>query len=86
MAARYRNVTRRRSSSVKVAVPLTTCNARVLVGNNDTDGLKSGRQVAARYRNVTRRRSSSVKVAVPLEHAMLDFLVDNSDTDGLESG
>jgi len=34
--------------------------------NNDTQALKSGRQVAVRCRNATRRRSSSVNMAAPL--------------------
>ena len=36
------------------------------IDNNDTHGLKSGRQVAVRCRNASRRRSSSVKMAAPL--------------------
>ena len=35
------------------------------VDNNDTHGLKSGRQVAVRCRNATRRRRSSVKMVAP---------------------
>jgi len=35
------------------------------VGNSDTHGLKSGRQVAVRWRNATRRRSNSVKMTGP---------------------
>ena len=66
MAVQCGNVTRRRSSSVKVAAPLATCNANCLVDNSDNDGLESGRQVAVRCGNVARRRSSSLKMAAPL--------------------
>ena len=50
-------------SAIKIR---TTTRLSRKVDNSDTDGLKSGRQVAVRCRNATRRRSSSVKMAAPL--------------------
>jgi len=74
VAVRCRNATGRRSSIVRMAAPIATCNLRFFMcDNSDTDGLKSGRQVAVQCGNATGRRSSRVKMAAPLATCNLRF-------------
>ena len=55
------------TENLKIAIKFrNTTQLSCKFDNNDTDGLKSGRQVAVRCRYATRRRSSSVKLASPL--------------------